>query len=94
MGNCCRYKEFLNELDDVKEQMRVFGVNYDICQTVYALRNKVKDFFPINKAPDEIVRSLNSLEERLNLCVDQTKFICEIIEKEVEILKQKAYPNA
>ncbi len=92
--SCDYYEEFLNELGYVKEQMQVFGVNYDICQTVYALRKKVKEFFPINKAPDDIVRSLNSLEERLNLCIEQTKLICERIEIEVENIRQKAYQNA
>lgn len=94
MGSCCFYKEFLKELDYIKSEMNVWGHNYDLMQTVWALKNKVKDFFPINGVPEEIMHSLKLLEDRMRIASDQMSLTCERIIIEVERLRQEQYADA
>lgn len=51
--------------------MKVWGIEYDIYQTVYALRNQVKDYFPMNSVPMPICESLDHLHERLDIAFQQ-----------------------
>lgn len=93
MGSCCHYKEFLKELDYIKSEMTVWGVNYDILQTVWSLKRRVKEWFPMNKVPQDIELSLIILEERLKLATEKTGLICERIMLEVERQRKEAYPD-
>lgn len=94
MGSCCFYKEFLKELDYIKSEMTVWGINFDLMQAVWSLKNKVKDFFPINGVPQDIMQSLKLLEDRMKIASDQLSITCERIIIEVERLRKEQYPDA
>jgi hypothetical protein len=93
MGSYCQYKEFLKELDYIQHEMNVWGYNYDILQTVWGLKNHVKEFFPINEVPKEILQSLMVLEERMLVAKETMWNTCERIKIEVEKRRKKAYPD-
>lgn len=94
MSSCCYYKEFLKELDYIKSEMTVWGIDFCIMQRVWSLKTKVKEFFPINGVPDDIMNSLRLLEERMKIANDQLAITCERIILEVERLRLEEYPNA
>jgi hypothetical protein len=85
----CEYKEFLRELEDIQGEMRVWGHDYDLMQLIFSLKNKVKDFFPMNGVPQEIFDSLNIAQERLKIACHQLNVTCEKIKIEIENMKQK-----
>lgn len=93
MGSCCHYKEFLKELDYVKNEMTVWGIDFCLMQRVWSLRTKVKEFFPINGVPEDIINSLRLLEERMKIASDQLELTCERIILEVERLREEEYPD-
>lgn len=93
MGNCCQYREFLRELDYIKNEMSVWGIDFCLMQRVWSLKNKVKEFFPINGVPQHIIDSLILLEERMQISTDQLALTCERIMLEVEEARKKQYPE-
>lgn len=93
MSNCCPYKEFLKELDYCKNEMFVWGTNYHIMQTVWNIQRKVKEFYPPNGIPENIMESMSMLEEMMKLANQQLCRTCEIIILDIEKTLKEAYPH-
>lgn len=89
MSDFCYYKEFLKELNYIKGEMIVWGIDFCIMQRVWSLKTKVKEFFPMNGVPEDIMKSLGLLEERMKIANDQLSITCERIILEVEKLKNQ-----
>lgn len=82
--SCCRRKELMKNLDYCKHGMKVWGIDYDIHQLLYALRNQVKDYFPLNGVPAHIVQSLTHLQERMDIAFQQLGITVDTIIYELE----------
>jgi hypothetical protein len=93
MGNCCAYKEFIKELDYCKNEMNVWGTNYDIMQTVWNIQREVKKFYPPNGIPQDIMNSMKLMEERMKLAFDQLSLTCERIILDVEEERKRVYKD-
>lgn len=89
MSCCDGTSEFLKELDYIKHQMNFCGHSTDILQVVWSLRHKVKNFFPLNGVPQQIVDSLNSLEERFNIAESQLCLTCDVLIHQIELERNK-----
>lgn len=79
-----RREEFLVELDYCKNDMKVWGVSYDIKEPFHSLKEQVKNFFPLNGVPSHIVESLDSLERRIDLYGEQLCLTIDRIIYELE----------
>ncbi len=90
---CCRYKEFLKELDYCKSEMNVWGTNFDIMQSVWTLKRQVKDWFPMNEVPEEIMTSISLLELRMFQAKESMDEACNSIINQVEMERKKVYPD-
>lgn len=88
-----RYDEFLKDLDHIQEELKIYGIDYYIMQAVFALKNKVKDFFPMNGVPENIVDHLNVLQNKMEAADLQMKVACKVIMMEVEKMKKEVFPN-
>lgn len=82
--SCCHIKQLLKELDYCKHRMNVWGRSFDLPDIIYALRNHVKEFFPLNGVPQHIVDSLDLLEARINIAEEQLHLTCDTIIHEIE----------
>ena len=94
MGSCCPHKEFLKELDYCTSEMTVWGTNYDIMQTVFNIQRKVKEFYPPNGIPQDIMDSMKMMEERMKIATEQLCITCNRIMLDVEKQRREIYPNA
>lgn len=94
MSDHCYYKKFIKELECVQKEFNVWGLDFCIMQRVWSLKNHVKEFFPMNGVPKDIMNSLLLLEERMKIANDQLAITCERIILEVERLKQEEHGNA
>ena len=94
MGCCCPYKEFIKELSYCQSEMNVWGTDYHIMQTVWNIQRKVKEFYPPNGIPQEIMDSMKLMEERMKIAFEQLCITCDRIILDVEKERKEAYPNA
>jgi hypothetical protein len=94
MGSCCPYKEFLKDLDYIQNEMNVWGHDYDMMQLVWALKNKIKEFYPINQVPTQLYGEIVIFEERIKVAQKTLWGVCELLKNEVIKKKKEEYPDA
>lgn len=86
-------REFLKRMETMRYIGNLNGLNTDILQIIYSLRVEVKDFFPMNQVPVDIVDNLSltqnafkkaqeSLDNTLDLLIEEIKKIDNLNEEE------------
>jgi hypothetical protein len=82
--SCCHIKQLLKELDYCKSGMTVWGRDYDLSQHYYLIRHQVKEYFPMNGVPQNIIDSLELLKGRIELAEQQLALTVDTIIHQIE----------
>lgn len=69
--------ELLRKLDYLKHQMQFEGHDSDILQLVYSLKRVIKEYFPMNAIPEDMMESIRLLEMRFQIASEQLSITSE-----------------
>ena len=78
--------EFMKKIKDWRYGLPIGGRDTDLIQIAWYLSHAVKDFFPINGVPQNVINSIQSLRERFTLAEEQFHLTLDVIINEVEKL--------
>lgn len=76
-------EEFIFDLESIKHGMMFCGHDTDILQIIWSLKRKVKEFFPMNKVPDEIYSALLEVEEKFRKAEMELHDTVDVIVKRI-----------
>ncbi len=95
----CRIKEFRTELICCKEKDFVWGKSFNLQRYHEIITEQVKNYFPLNGVPENIVDCLTILEDNLSSVQESIIFtmdrILNQIEKDLPVekdLPERDYP--
>lgn len=77
MGDFTYKGELLRKLDSLKDELQFEGRESDILELVWALKRLVKEYFPMNEVPEDMINSLFVLEQRVRMAREQLTLTTE-----------------
>ena len=72
-------KQLIYDIESIKSGLSFCGHDTEFCQLVWALKGKIKEYYPMNEVPKEIVDSLQRLEERFKIAEEQLMISVDVI---------------
>jgi hypothetical protein len=79
-----------NHTEEFKKKMKIYKNYSDIMQIFFSINNVTKEYFPINKVPENVVMALIDLHHKIRETEEQLDFTIDLILKETDKFSNSA----